>query len=91
MDVKYDEKVRFFKAALYSLEDLDGIMYKHELCLGPMSVDDLDEKQYRRMIAYLRGLRVLTVVMKLLTKHSVMTCRLSLPFPTTLLVCLSHL
>lgn len=57
MDVKYDEKVRFFKAALFSLEDLDGIMYKHELCLGPMSVDDLDEKQYRRMIAYLRGLR----------------------------------
>ena len=57
MDVKYDEKVRFFKAALFSLEDLDGIMYKHELCLGPMSIDDLDEKQYRKMIAYLRGLR----------------------------------
>ena len=57
MDVKYDEKVRFFKAALFSLEDLDGIMYKHELCLGPMSIDDLDNSQYRRMIAYLKGLR----------------------------------
>ena len=57
MDVKYDEKVRFFKAALFSLEDLGGIMYKHELCLGPMSIDDLDNGQYRRMIAYLKGLR----------------------------------
>lgn len=57
MDVKYDEKVRFFKAALFSLEDLDGIMYKHELCLGPMSIDDLDYEQYKRMITYLKRLR----------------------------------
>ena len=57
MDVKYDEKVRFFKAALFSLEDLGGIMYKHELCLGPMSIDDLDRSQYARMITYLQKLR----------------------------------
>lgn len=57
IDVKYDEKVRFFKAALFSLEDLDGIMYKHELCLGPMSIDDLDYEQYKRMITYLKRLR----------------------------------
>ena len=57
MDVKYDEKVRFFKATLFSLQDLDGIMYKHELCLGPMSIDDLDKSQYNRMIAYLKKLR----------------------------------
>lgn len=57
MDVKYVEKVRFFKAALFSFEDLDGIMYKHELCLGPMSIDDLDEAQYQGMIAYLKRLR----------------------------------
>lgn len=57
MDVKYDEKVRFFKAALFSLADLDGVMYKHEFCLGPMSIDDLDEKQYSRMIVYLSKLR----------------------------------
>lgn len=57
MDVKYDEKVRFFKAALFSLEELDEIMYKHELCLGPMSIDDLDTAQFRRMLAYIRGLR----------------------------------
>ncbi len=57
MDVKYDEKVRFFKAALFSLQDLGGIMYKHELCLGPMSIDDLDKSQYNRMITYLKKLR----------------------------------
>lgn len=57
MDVKYDEKVRFFKAALFSLQDLGGVMYKHELCLGPMSIDDLDKSQYNRMIAYLKKLR----------------------------------
>lgn len=57
MDVKYDEKVRFFKAALFSLQDLGGIMYKHELCLGPMSIDDLDKSQYSRMIVYLKKLR----------------------------------
>lgn len=57
MDVKYNEKVRFFKTALLSLQDLDGIMYKHELCLGPMSIDDLDKSQYNRMIDYLKKLR----------------------------------
>lgn len=57
MDVKYSENVRFFKAALFSLEDLDGIMYKHELCLGPMSINDLDNDQYKRMVAYLGQLR----------------------------------
>lgn len=57
IDVKYDEKIRFFKAALFSLQDLGGIMYKHELCLGPMSIDDLDKSQYNRMIAYLKKLR----------------------------------
>lgn len=57
MDVKYDEQVRFFKAALFTLEDMGGIMYKHELCYGPMSIDDLDERQYSRMIAYLNKLR----------------------------------
>lgn len=57
MDVKYDEKVRFFKAALFSLEDLDGVMYKHELCIGPMSINDLDNRQYQNMIKYIKGLR----------------------------------
>lgn len=55
--MRYDEKVRFFKCALRSFIDLDGIMYKHELCLGPMSVNDVDEKDYKRMIQYIMSLR----------------------------------
>lgn len=57
MDVKYDEKVRFFKTALFSLMDLDKIMYKHELCMGPMSINDLDLSQYSGMIKFLKDLR----------------------------------
>lgn len=54
---RYDEKVRFFKCALRSFLDLDGILYKHELCLGPMSVNDEDEAAYQRMIQYIKSLR----------------------------------
>lgn len=57
MDVKYTENVRFFKAALSAMNDLDGIMYKHELCLGPMSIDDLNEQQYSQMLKKIRSLR----------------------------------
>ena len=53
----YDEKVRFFKCALRSLIDLDGIMYKHELSLGPMSVNDEDEGAYTAMVEYIKSLR----------------------------------
>ncbi|HHT14508.1 MAG TPA: hypothetical protein GXZ86_01380 [Clostridiales bacterium] len=57
MDVLYTEEVRFFKAALLTFQDMDGIMYKHELCYGPMSVDDLDAQQYKRMITRLKSIR----------------------------------
>ena len=57
MDVKYTENVRFFKAALSAMSDLDGIMYKHEFCLGPMSIDDLDEQQYSQMLKKIKSLR----------------------------------
>lgn len=53
----YDEKVRFFKVALRSFIDLGGVMYKHELCLGPMSIDDQDEKQYQSMLQRIKTLR----------------------------------
>ena len=57
IDVDYMEEVRFFKTALLTFSDLGGIMYKHELCMGPMSVNDTDHKDYERMIAYLQSLR----------------------------------
>lgn len=55
--MSYNEKVRFFKCALRTLIDLDGIMYKHELCLGPMSVDDIDEKAYQAMLKRIKSIR----------------------------------
>ena len=57
MRVKYTENVRFLKTALLTMLDLGGIIYKHELCLGPMSIDDLDRIQYSSMIQYLKSLR----------------------------------
>lgn len=57
MGVKYTEKVRFFKTALFTMMDLNNVIYKHELCLGPMCIDDLDSKQYSDMIAALKKLR----------------------------------
>lgn len=56
-NMRYSEKTRFFKCALRSLIDLDGIMYKHELCLGPMSINDEDEKEYQSMIRFIKSLR----------------------------------
>jgi hypothetical protein len=56
-NMSYNEKLRFFKCALRTFIDLGGIMYKHELCLGPMSVDDEDEKAYQRMIVFIRSIR----------------------------------
>ena len=55
--MSYDENVRFFKCALRSCIDLGGIVYKHELCLGPMSVDDTNEIEYQSMIKNISKLR----------------------------------
>lgn len=56
-NMRYNEQTRFFKCALRTLIDLDGIMYKHELCLGPMNIDDEDEDAYQNMISRIRTLR----------------------------------
>ena len=55
--MSYDEHVRFFKCALRTIIDLGGIIYKHELCLGPMSVNDEDELAYSKMISYIKSIR----------------------------------
>ena len=57
MDVLYTEKVRFFKVALFTMQDMGGIMYKHELCLGPMSVNDLNTNEYASMLKKLNSIR----------------------------------
>lgn len=56
-NMSYNEKVRFFKCALRTFIDLGGIMYKHELCLGPMSVNDEKEDEYQNMLQYIRSIR----------------------------------
>lgn len=55
--MSYNEKVRFFKCALRTFIDLNGVMYKHELCLGPMSVNDEDENEYQEMLNNIRSIR----------------------------------
>lgn len=55
--MSYNERVRFFKCALRSLIDLGGVMYKHELCLGPMSVNDMNETEYQAMISNIKAIR----------------------------------
>jgi hypothetical protein len=55
--MSYDEKVRFFTCALRSFIDLGGTMYKHELCFGPMSVNDQDEAAYQEMLVTVKQVR----------------------------------
>ena len=52
----FNEKSRIFTSILKFFLELDGIMYKHELNLGPMSCDD-DEDSIRRQINYLKNVR----------------------------------
>ena len=56
-NMSYTENIRFFKCVLRTLIDLDGIMYKHELCLGPMCINDNNETEYTNMIAYIKSIR----------------------------------
>ncbi len=55
--MSYDENIRFFKCALRTCIDLGGIIYKHELCIGPMSVNDNIEIEYQSMIKNISKLR----------------------------------
>lgn len=55
--VKFDENIRFFPMVLRSMRDLGGRIYKHELCLGPMSCDESKQGSYDAMIKKLNALR----------------------------------
>lgn len=56
-NLHYNEKTRFFKCALKTFIDLGGIMYKHELCLGPMSINDENESEYSHMVSQITRMR----------------------------------
>lgn len=57
MDVSYKESVRFFSCVLLAMVELDGILYRDEMILGPMSVNDNSEKEFSNMIGYIKTLR----------------------------------
>ena len=55
--MSYTEEVRIIVAALRSIVDLGGVIYKHELNLGAMSVNDTSETEYQAMITRVKALR----------------------------------
>lgn len=55
--MSYTEKIRFFKTALRTFIDLGGVMYKHEFCIGPMSINDIDENEYQNMLVRIKNIR----------------------------------
>ena len=57
MDVSYDESVRFFSCVLLTMSELDGIICRDEMILGPMNVNDNSPKEFEKMIEYIKGLR----------------------------------
>ena len=54
--MKYDEST-FLQAALFLLRIWMESCTSMELCLGPMSINDLDYEQYKRMITYAEKIR----------------------------------
>ena len=57
MDVSYDESVRFFSCVLLSMNDLDGCICRDEMIIGPMSVNDTSEQEYKKMISHIKSIR----------------------------------
>ena len=57
MDVSYDESVRFFSCVLLSMKELDGVICRDEMILGPMNVNDNSPEEFNMMINYIRSLR----------------------------------
>lgn len=55
--VKYTENSRFLKCVLNTLVDLGGTMYKHELCMGPMSINDTNNTEYSHMLQFINSIR----------------------------------
>lgn len=68
MDVSYKESVRFFSCVLLTMVELDGVLYRDEMILGPMSVNDNLEREFSDMIDYIKKLRKTKSEIKLLTE-----------------------
>ena len=57
MDVSYDESVRFFSCVLLTMNELDGMICRDEMIIGPMSVNDNSPEEFGNMIQYIRSVR----------------------------------
>ena len=57
MDVSYDEAVRFFSCVLLSMDQLDGIICRDEMILGPMCVNDTSSEEFSQMILRIKATR----------------------------------
>lgn len=57
IDVSYKESVRFFACVLLTLEQLDCIIYRDEMILGPMSTNDNSDSALKKMISNIKKLR----------------------------------
>ena len=57
MDVSYDESVRFFSCVLLAMNELDGMICRDEMILGPMSVNDTLSEEFNKMIQYIKSVR----------------------------------
>ncbi len=57
MDVSYDESVRFFSCVLLTMNELDGMICRDEMILGPMSVNDNLPEEFDKMIQYIKSVR----------------------------------
>ena len=68
MDVSYGESVRFFSCVLLTMMELDGVLYRDEMILGPMNVNDNSEHNFFDMINYIKTLRKTRNAIKLSTE-----------------------
>lgn len=57
MDVSYDESVRFFSCVLRAMKELDGMICRDEMILGPMNTNDNSAEEFSKMINYIRSIR----------------------------------
>jgi hypothetical protein len=56
-NASYTERTRIFKCILNCFMDLNGLMYKHEFCIGPMSSNDVNDDEYNHMVSRIKGIR----------------------------------
>lgn len=57
IDVSYDESVRFFSCVLLTMNELDGIICRDEMILGPMNVNDNSPSEFNKMLQYIKDVR----------------------------------